>query len=390
MRGAAADRFDPLPVDRWIGAELEAGRLFGGVLEIHSNGRPVARRVFGTRDRAGHAAMTSDAVFWIASMTKPVVSVAAMVLVERGQLGLDDRVADHVPGFGSAGVLAENGTRHDVETPATVIDLMRHTSGVTYGQFGQGSIHADYGRAGVYDFSIDNRQMAERLSSLPLLHQPGTVFEYGMSTDLLGRVIEVASGDTLETFIAGSITGPLGMSSTAFRPGGPAIVDPPVFDGDNSLVPRVDCDLRSCSGGGGLWSTVSDYLKFAEMLKAGGSYRGGRILEAETVRCMLTDHLPPGVGYGAYSETLGITAPWPANGLGFGLGLAVRTARRAHLPGGIGEFFWPGVSGTNFWVDPDRNLTVVFMTHAPQHRERHRAGLRHAVYAAIGLGPDEI
>jgi len=375
--------FDATPVERWIDTELAAGRLTGGVVEICQAGRTAFARSFGVRDQAGNPAMR-DTAYWIASMTKPIVTVAAMRLIAKGAFALDDPVELFIPGFGRSGVLQPDGRNVEVDRPPLVRDLMTHLSGLTYGQFGNNAIHAAYMAAGVYDFSSDNAQMAERLATLPLLHQPGTVFEYGMSTDVLGRIIEVTAKAALDEALRALVLDPLGMTHTRFIPAPgqlAALPDTPTVRG---LAPPF-CERPSWfSAGGGLSSTLPDYLRFAEMLLCGGEVEGVRLLSADTFARMTRNHLPIDVDYGAYTATLGITAPWEANGLGFGLGLAVRMARRApKVPGGLGEIFWPGLSGANFWVDPENALITILMTHAPEHRSQHRIDLRNAVYAGL-------
>ncbi|SDD68289.1 CubicO group peptidase, beta-lactamase class C family [Paracoccus isoporae] len=380
-----AQQFDAAPVAAWLDRERQAGRLQAGALEIEVNGHRAHDVSFGHHGRDGTgAAITRDTAFWIASMTKPIVSVAALQLIESGQLSLAAQVRDHIPGFGDAGVLRDDGETDPLYWPVTIADLMRHTSGLTYGAFGDQPIHRRYRDANAFDFTADNREIAIRLRGLPLLHQPGTVFEYGMSTDLLGRVIEVITGDPLDTALQRMVLGPLGMTRTGFLPdpaGRAALPSSPV---QQSFAPPLSAGQKWWSGGAGLWSSVADYMRFARMLHAGGALDGVRILDPETVALMRQNHLPPEVAYGEYTETLGITAPWPENGLGFGLGLAVRTRKTAEIPGGVGEFFWPGISGANFWVDPAHELIVVFLTHAPEHRADHRIGLRRAVYDGLG------
>ena len=379
----------PAPIDRWVDRECAANRLSGGVIELRQRGETVYARCFGTASDAGDP-VTPDTVYWIASMTKPVVSAAALRLIEDGRLMLGDPLAAFVPGFGAAGVLTAAGGLVPAERPATVLDAMTHRSGVTYGAFGAAAIHARYGAAGGYDFANDNATMAARLAALPLLHQPGRVFEYGMSTDLLGRVIEVVTGQPLEDALRALVLAPLGMADTRFRPDPARLAALPPSPTQQALAPPFTADQRWCSGGGGLTSTVADYLRFAEMLRGGGAFQGIRVLRPQTVALMLRDHLPADVGHGPYTAALGITAPWDDNGLGFGLGVAVRTARRPHLPGGLGEFFWPGVSGANFWVDPEQELTAILLTHAPEHRGQQRVGFRSAVYAALGRWNEEL
>lgn len=382
MNAYDQNRFACQPIQDWVTRECDAGRLTGGVLKVKQAGQTVASMVFGIRGADG-SPMTGDTAFWIASMTKPIVSVAAMALVERGHLSLNDPVASFIPGFGERGVRQAEGRIVDTARPPVVMDLLTHLSGVTYGQFGERDIHARYIENMVYDFGSDNAQMAERIAELPLLYQPGTVFEYGMSTDILGRVIEVVTNSQLDVALAELVLDPLHMNATSFLPDPGKVAHIPTSPIQQTLAPPLTPTQTWWSGGGGLFSTLEDYLRFTEMLRQGGSLVGNRVVKAQTLHLMRQNHLPDGVGYGDYISALGITAPWQKNGLGFGLGFAVRTKRSDNLPGGLGEHFWAGVSGANFWVDPENDLIAVLLTHAPEHRAEHRIGFRNAVYAGL-------
>ncbi|MBL4838825.1 MAG: beta-lactamase family protein [Kordiimonadaceae bacterium] len=377
--------FNPASVEGWLSRELAAGRLEGGALEVHHTGKTVYTNEFGTSNSYGEA-VRRDTMFWIASMTKPVVSVAAMRLIERDELSLSDWVSDFVPGFGEHGVLTSSGDLEAAKRPPTILDLMTHTSGVTYDLFGNEAIHRRYAQAQVFDFRSNNVKIAEKLANLPLLYQPGTVFEYGMSTDMLGRVIEVLTGLPLDDALQDLVLGPLGMNDTSFLPDAKKIADIPPSAIRDNIAPLISPEQTWWSGGGGLYSTVTDYMRFARMLLHSGKLDGIRVLRPQTVALMRQDHLPENVKYGNYTAALGITAPWTENGLGFGLGFAVRTKCLDHVPGGMGEYLWPGVSGANFWTDPENDLIVVFLTHAPDHRSDHRIGLRNAVYAGLNWG----
>jgi len=370
-------------IDPWLENELTTNRLFGGVMTIYQGDQQVFHRCFGKKDKLRRQPVTDDTVFWIASMTKPITSVVAMSLWEEEVLALDSPVSEFIPEMRNINVLNEAGTDMSTLRSPTVLDLLRHTSGITYGQFGDDPIHALYRKAMVYDFTGDNQEMAKRLARLPLLHSPGTVFEYGMSTDLLGRVVEVVADQPLSTVIEERITGPLGMASTSFYPDQKNIAEPPGPITPDSLTPPLTVEQTWCSGGGGLWSTAADYMKFAQMLRRGGAFGKRHILKAETIKLMLQNHLPEDVDFGPYTSSLGITAPLPEAGLGFGLGLAVRARYCSNPKGFPGEYFWPGVSGTNFWVDPENDLIAVFMTHAPEHRNQHRIDLRNLVYGSF-------
>ena len=277
----------------------------------------------------------------------------------------------------------EDGTTEPVNRSVTIHDLLIHTAGLTYGQFGDGPLHRKYAEAKVYDFSVTNEVMSQRLSAMPLMQQPGTCFEYGMSTDVLGRIVEVVTGDPLDVALRSLVFEPLKMRDTGFVPMRSRVADIPECDIKKKLPPDMDTNPVWCSGGAGLFSTVPDYVRFARLLRGKGSFDGVRLVSSETFDLMLQNHLPPNIRFGEYTGALGITAPWPPNGLGFGLGFAVRLKEVDETPGGVGEYFWPGVSGCNFWIDPRNDLITVFLTHAPDYRTQHRVGLKHAVYAGL-------
>lgn len=383
MNARTAISFDPSQTRRWIERELEAERIFGCGLEVVIQSRTVFKEAFGTTAPNGDDPVTADTRFWIASMTKPVVSVLALRLVEEGELSLQDPVSDFVPGFGHAGVITATGDLEPIQRPPTILDLFTHLSGLTYGQFGSDKIHKQYAKANIYDFSSSNAEMAARLATLPLLYQPGSVFEYGMSADLLGCVIEVVTGQSLDIALERAVFQPLSMGSTGFLPVQEQLAELPPSAVQANIAPDFAKAPSWHSGGAGLFSTVSDYMQFARMLRGRGKLDNVQILRPETVDLMCQQHLPPGVGYGDYTGELGISAPWPKNGLSFGLGVAVRVRAHDDIPGGLGEFSWPGVSGCNFWVDPANDLSVVFLTHAPAHRTTHRVELREAIYGGM-------
>lgn len=373
----------PAPIADWLESEVTAERLHNGQLLIQHRGQSLVDLCFGRQSDSSSIPVCDKTQYWIASMTKPILSVACLLLCEAGKLELDEPVNHYIPSFGEAGIITPDGRQTPLQRQPTIRDLLRHTSGLTYGQFGDSAIHRRYRQERVYDFTATNEQMAERVCQLPLLSQPGTTFEYGMSTDLLGRIIELICGRGLQDALNELVLFPLGMLDTSFRPVPErlaAIPDGPVRE---SLAPPFDTRQRWQSGGAGLVSTAHDYQFFAQMLLSKGQHQGQTFLSRASFDQMTSDALPTDVAYGPYTGALGITAPWPDNGLGFGLGLAVRTKACAHIPGGVGEMLWPGVSGTNFWVDPMHNLSVIFLTHAPEHRVAHRIGLRHAVYQSL-------
>lgn len=330
----------------------------------------------GQREPALIDAMSSDAVFWIASMTKPITTAAALMLVDDGLLRLDDPVCHYLP------ALQRLATQDSTLCHPTVRDLMRHTAGFTYGFLGDGPVHRAYQAAGVYDFGQTNQTMVDKLARLPLLYPPGSTFEYGMSTDVLGAVVEVCTGQELATCLNERVLAPLGMIDTGFSlsPSQQARVARPFGREAFDLAPPL-AGSTWASGGSGLWSTAADYGRFAQMLLNGGCGPGGRLLSSRAMVEMLRPQLPRAVGFGPYVAALGPVAPLPAMGQGFGLGLSIRVEHPSHpLPGGQGDFCWPGMSGCQFWCDPQHHLVVVVMMQAPSQRLPYRAKARQAVY----------
>jgi CubicO group peptidase (beta-lactamase class C family) len=370
--------------------DVEEGRIPGAVCFIARAGRLAYAEAFGWRDREEGARMESDAIFPIASMTKPLTSVAAMILAEEGRLHLAAPVAEYLPGLAGRTVGIE---RVPAPRAMSVQDLLRHTSGFTYAPFGDSPVHKLWREADLMAEGQTNAELVEKLASLPLLFEPGTTWEYGMSTDVLGRVVEVVSGKSLGEFFLSRITEPLGMTDTGFAASGEraARLARPQADPATGVRPPMREFARGPvweSGGGGLASTAGDYLRFCRMLLAGGEFEGARILSPASVALMSADHLPPSVAYGATTrERFGALAPMAETGYGFGLGFAVRIAAgRCPLPGSLGDYFWGGVYGTYFWIDPVEKLIAILMLLAPEKRLHYRYLMRELVYAAI-LGP---
>ncbi len=386
--GLSSERLDRITAA--LRADVEAGTIPGAVLAIARGGRIGYAEAVGYRDRETGAAMPFDAIFRIASMTKPIVSVAAMALSEEGRLDIGAPVADYIPAFKELTVGPE---RTKATRTMTVQDLLRHTSGLTYAGFGDSPVQMIWRDANLMDENQTNEELVGKLANLPLMFEPGTTWEYSMSTDVLGRVVEVASGKRLAAFIAERITGPLGMADTAFAAVGDKaarVAEPPVDKATGKKPPMRDLgrETRWHSGGGGLAGTAADYLRFCQMLLNGGELEGVRILAPKTVRHMASDHLPPDAQYGETARSrFGQLAPVPEMGYGFGLGFAVRKAQgMSPVPGSVGEFFWGGVTGTYFWIDPQEQMVVVLMLQAPEQRLRYRYLTRRLVYGAV-TGP---
>ncbi len=379
---------------------VDDGRLPGAVVVIARNDKVAYFRAFGYQDRENKLAMAPGSIFRIASMTKPIVTVAAMELVEEGKLDIAAPVAQYLPEFKDLQVGVEKRDPATGQTelalepqkrPMTVQDLLRHTAGLVYGQFGDGLVHKAYRAANVSDRSQTLAEMVTKLSKLPLAHQPGEVWEYSMAVDVLGRIVEVVSGMTLDRYVEDRVAGPLGMGSTGFyvREADLGRLAQPQDDpatGRRPTLPDVTRKPQLFSGGGGMVSTAGDYLRFCEMLLHKGAWDETRLLAPATVELMTADALPPGVGFSDRARTtMADLAPTPAAGQGFGLGFAVRTmAGRNPLPGSVGTFYWTGAWGTTFWVDPKEKLIGIMMiqtasgTGAP-----YRRAMRNLTYQAL-------
>src|SRR5437764_8334897 len=373
-----------------IHADVARRLIPGAVLAIARGGRLAYAEAFGWRDRESGAPMMPDAIFRVASMTKPITSVAAMMLTEEGRLEIAAPVAQYLPEFAELTVGTE---RRKAQRAMTVQDLMRHTSGLTYAQFGDTPVQMIWRDTKLMDEDQTNAELVAKLAGLPLMFEPGTTWEYSMSTDVLGRVVEVVSGESLAEFFAEHIFRPLDMADTGFAATGEraARVAEPQNDpatGSRPPMRNVSRDNRWHSGGGGAVSTAADCLRFCQMLLNGGELDGVRLLAPKTVAHMASDHLPPGVGYGETSRPrFGALAPVPEMGYGFGLGFAVRTHQgRSPVPGSVGEFFWGGVHGTYFWIDPQEQMVAILMMAAPDQRLHYRYLSRQLVYAAL-TGP---
>jgi CubicO group peptidase (beta-lactamase class C family) len=322
-----------------------------------------------------------------------------MMLVEEGKLQLVSPVSAFLPEFKGVKVGVEKvndgaGKPELVLEPPrremTIHDLLRHTSGLTYGQFGDSLVKQEYRSANIGAPGESLAVVVSKLSQLPLAYQPGTTFEYSMSTDVLGRVVEVVSGMELDRFIAERITKPLGMPDTGFYLSAEQIsraAEPQVDAATGKRPPMRDVSVRPSwmSGGGGMVSTAPDYARFCLMLLNGGEFDGAHFLSPRTVAYMTSDHLPPGTAISQAVQGFGSLIPSPALGQGFGLGFAVRTdVGRNPMPGSVGEFYWTGASGTTFWVDPKESLIAVMMVQVPINQGAYyRSLIRNMVYQAF-------
>jgi len=374
-------------------ADVAANKIPGAVLLVARGGKVAYFESVGKLDAAKVGPMTKDAIFRIYSMSKPITTVAAMMLVEDGKLKLEDPISMYLPEFAKMTVGVEkpdaNGTPSLDIVPArraiTVHDLMRHTSGITYGFFGPGLVKKAYIDANINAGDPDNNEFSQRIAKLPLAYQPGTTWDYSYSTDILGRVVEVVSGKSLLTFEKERLLDPLGMADTSFyvtdaerqkRLAEPLANDRNFGVGSDISDPRIARKLEG--GGGGMVSTAADYAQFLQMLLNGGTLDGKRYLSPSTLRLMTADHASAGAGV--------VQGPLylPGAGYGFGLGFAVRRATgEAPYPSEAGEYYWGGAGGTYMWVDPKSDMFVIFMMQSPKHRSHYRSLLRNMVYAAV-------
>ncbi len=348
-----------------IKGDVENKRVPGAVLLIVRNGKIVTYDAIGYQERAAQTPMRKDSIFRIASMSKPITTVAAMILAEENKLDIGAPVAQYLPEFKNVKVGEEGAAP---KRAMTIHDLMRHTSGLTYGLFGNTPIDQMYRKANIFA-AKSLADMVQTVATLPLLHQPGEFWEYSVSTDVLGRVVEVVSGMDLANFVQERILIPLKMNDTGFWVKPEAVSRLAKPDAQSNL-PFADPAQKPAilSGGGGMFSTAGDYARFSQMLLNGGDLEGARILGPKTIALMTSDQLPAGTErHTPVALALGAFGPTPEMGTSFGLGFAVRVdAGRNPVPGSVGDFSWDGVTGTYFWVDPKEKLVTVLMVQTAQ------------------------
>ena len=371
-----------------LNADVEGHVLPGAVLVIVRHGKIAYEQAVGSRDPQAGTPMRVDDIFRIYSMSKPITVVAALSLVEAGTLQLDDPVSKYLPQFATMQVGVPDPAGPDgmrlvpAERPITVQDLMRHTAGLTYGFFGDTPVKRAYVRANMDAENPDLATFVDRLAKQPLGYQPGTTWDYSYSIDVLGRIVEVVSGQTLYDYEKAHVLDRLGMADTGFGVPDAArqdrIAEP--FGNDRNFGVNADFSdprhpVRMQSGGGGMVSTARDYARFMQAMLAGGTLDGQRVIGVATERMMTSDSLgaaKPGPYY------------LPGAGYGFGLGVAVRTQTGvAAYPGDAGDWYWGGAGGTYMWADPARDMVVVFMMQSPRQRVHYRSLLRDMVHAAL-------
>jgi CubicO group peptidase (beta-lactamase class C family) len=366
-------------------ADIDSQRLPGAVLMLSRHGQTAAFESLGLQDPARGIGMQKDSIFRIYSMTKPLVSLGVMMLMEQGKLQLNDAVATHLPEYAGQQVMGADGQLQAALQAPTVLDLLRHTAGLTYEFLGLSPVQRQYSQAKIGARSRNNQAFSQALAAIPLNYQPGTVWGYSRATDVLGRLIEVISGQSLGAFLQTQIFQPLGMVDTGFTV--PAaqqhrIAEPFAHDPDGG-TPMPVFDPRQAalmeSGGGGLMSTAADYARFLQFMLNQGELEGTRLLKAESIRNMCSDHLGS-IPVAADKANQDLLPP----GHGFGLGFAVRLPTGlAPLPGSAGLYYWGGIAGTTFFVDPVKNLFAMLLIQAPNQREHYRALFRKLVYASL-------
>jgi CubicO group peptidase (beta-lactamase class C family) len=378
--GLSAERL--ANIRKVLSAKVDAGEIPGYVALVARRGKVAYFEAYGVQNPNTKKPMTPDAIFRIYSMTKPITSVAAMMLVEEGKMKLSDPVSMYLPELANLQVATNAATAktpaeiqtRSAKNPIRVLDLLLHTSGFTYGFFksfpGGGPVEQMYLDGGVNDLDMTNAQLVTRISKLPLKYEPGSTWWYSRSTDVLGRLIEVVSGMTLGEFFDKRIARPLAMADTAFQvaPGKVGRLAEPLDEDRKGLILQYTDPTKPVkyeAGGQGLTSTVMDYARFAHMLLNGGSLGNVRILGKKTVELMTMDHVGPGIDRGPFYL--------PGQSHGYGLLGAVRTegARAPSLlnpmDGSVGEYYWAGYAGTFFWVDPKEELVGVYMMQSVKH-----------------------
>jgi CubicO group peptidase (beta-lactamase class C family) len=375
-------------IEEFVNGEIAAGHIPGAIVLVQQHGKPLYLKWFGKRDPDKGTPMTEDAIFPIHSVTKTITSVAAMMLVDRGKIALDDPVSKYIPSFAGMKVGFERKDETGkavldllpLRRPLTIADLLLHTSGITYGFYGDGLVKSAYD--GIYLGDFDNAGFVERIAKVPLAEQPGTLWDYGHSADVLGRVIEVASGQSLYQFEKQNLLDPLGMTTTKFFLTDPAerarYAQPLPRD---RHVERNSLDVtRWESGGGGMVSTIADFARYGQMLLNGGKLDGKAYLSAAAFMAMTTDHIGPGAGVARNYWY------FPGDGFGFGYGFGVRTDPGDAIPsppGSPGEFKWDGATGCYIVVDSAEDMFFVVMQDSPSGRQPVNQMIKKIIYDAL-------
>ena len=378
----------------YIANEIRSGKIPGAILLIQQHGKPVYHEFFGVQDVVSKKPMTDQTIFRLFSMTKAITAIPAMMLLDEGKFSLDDPIAKYIPSFANVKVgvekISEDGTKTLEQVaprrPPTVLDLMRHTSGITYGFYGDSLVRKAYAAANIYGGDFDLAEFAERIARLPLQDQPGTLWEYGHSTDILARIMEIASGKSLLEVEREKLLDPLGMTDTRFFVTDPEkqklLAQPMPNDSDFHVgrENRPDIPKKWESASGGMVSTMADFARFAQMLLDGGKFEGKTYLSPKAFALLTTDQVGPGAGIGRD------VFYFPGDGFGFGLGLAVRTnpgLLNPPPPGSLGELKWDGASGCYFVIDRKQDMFFVLLEQTPSERQKIQPALKKLIYEAM-------
>jgi CubicO group peptidase (beta-lactamase class C family) len=371
-------------VDQFMQGQVDAKKIAGGIVIVSHRGKIGFFHTYGQMDLEDRKPMTPDTIFRLYSMSKAITTAAALTLYDAGKVGLDDPVSKYIPSFADLKVAAPDGLRTPTRA-MTVRDLMLHTAGLTYGNTGPEASKEAFKRLDPLK-SANLEEMAQRLSHVPLAFDPGTDWNYSVAIDVLGRVIEVASGENLDVFLRKSMFDPLDMIDTAFSvPGeklsrfaanysraeeGLKVIDSPATSDYTSKVTFF-------SGGGGLVGTARDYMRFLTMIQRGGELDGRRILRGETVKLMTSNQLPEK----AYPIHFGDQV---RQGVGFGFGFSVRTEATADSAARLGEYGWGGAASTHYWASPADQLIVVTLEQIMPYQSDTEVGVKKLLYEACG------
>jgi len=374
--------------------EVTTGKIPGAILLIEQHGKPVYHELIGVRDTATKEPMTDDTIFRLFSLTKPITSVVAMQLIDEGKFALNDPVAKYIPSFADVKVGVEKKNEDGSKTldlvppnrPITIFDLITQTSGIAYGFYGDSLVHKAYAAADIYRGDPDNAEFSERIAKLPLQNQPGTLWHYGHSTDILGRIMEIVSGKSLLSVEREKLLDPLGMKDTTFYVTDPKkvglIAKPMPNDSDFRVgfVAYADKPMKWESGGGGTVSTLHDMARFAQMVLDGGKFEGKQYLSPKAYKEMTTDYAGPGSG--VERDYL----YFPGDGFGFGLGFGVRTDpgnAKPPPPGSLGELKWDGASGCYLAIDRKQDMFFVLLQETPSQRQIIQPAVKKLIYEAM-------
>jgi CubicO group peptidase (beta-lactamase class C family) len=393
----AGAKFNPeklAKITEFFKNEVATGKISGADVLIRQRGKEVYHETFGVQDVESKTPVTDKTIFRLSSLTKAITSVVAMQLIQDGKMKLDDPVAKYIPSFANVKVGVEKKGEGDSKTlelvaptrPMTIKDLMTHTSGVTYGFYGDSLVRKAYKEANIYAGDFDLAEFAERIAKLPLHNQPGALWQYGHSTDILGRIMEIVSGKSLLAIEKEMLLDPMGMTDTNFFVTEPErlkrLAQPVPNDSDFRVGRQYRTEVKQKweSATGGMVSTMDDFSKFAQMLLNGGTYEGKTYLSPETFKLMATDQI--GKGSGVERDFF----YFPGDGFGMGLGLAVRTDAgnaKPPPPGSLGELKWDGASGCYMVIDPKQEMLFVLMEQTPSERQRIQRTLKLLVYEAM-------